>query len=44
MTFVDTNFFLALINDRDEFHDKAVVLAGEGGQVHFENWILRETS
>ena len=29
MTFVDTNFFLALINDRDEFHDKAVVLAGE---------------
>ena len=29
MTFVDTNFFLALINDRDEFHDKAVVLADE---------------
>lgn len=29
MTFVDTNFFLALINDRDEFHDKAVTLAGE---------------
>lgn len=27
MTFVDTNFLLALINDRDEFHDKAIVLA-----------------
>ncbi len=29
MKFVETNFFLALINDRDEFHDNAVVLAGE---------------
>ena len=27
MTFADTNFFLALINDRDEHHDKAVTLA-----------------
>ena len=27
MTFVDTNFLLALINGRDEFHDKAVALS-----------------
>ena len=29
MTFVDTNFLLALINGRDEFHDKAVVLSNQ---------------
>ena len=29
MTFVDTNFLLALINDRDEHHDNAVALADQ---------------